>query len=206
MFFNRSKDHVFFQILSDAADNISEATRLFRENVNTLEEKEKYAERLKELESKGDEYTHLLIQELNQTFVTPLDREDMLQLAVKLDDVMDGVESCASRFVMFGVEKSTPYLVQFAEILERSSEFLKEALQALEKRDYATIQRITVELNMLENEGDRVLRESITTLFKNPTDPVHLLRMKEIYEKLEMATDTVEDLADVLESVVMKYA
>lgn len=206
MFFNRSRDHIFFQIMFDAAANIAEATRLFRENVNTLEQKEKYADRLKELESKGDEYTHLLIKELNQTFVTPLDREDMLQLAVKLDDVMDGVEACASRFVMFRVEQSTPYLVQFAEILERSSDFLQEALRALEKRDYATIQRITVELNMLENEGDRVLRESITTLFENPTDPIHLLRMKEIYEKLEMATDTVEDLADVLESVVMKYA
>ena len=81
----------------EAAGNIVEAMQLFRQNVETLEHKESYAEKLKDLENKGDEYTHIVIRELNQTFVTPMDREDLLQLAVKLDDVLDGVEACASR-------------------------------------------------------------------------------------------------------------
>ncbi|MBN2910925.1 DUF47 domain-containing protein [Polycladomyces sp. WAk] len=206
MLFNRAKDRVFYQTLIDAAANLVEAMQLFRENVETLEEKEQFAERLKELEDKGDEYTHLIIRELNQTFVTPLDREDILQLAVKLDDVLDGIEACASRFVYFRVHQTTPYLVQFADILERSAKYLHEAFIALEKRDYATIRKLSVEINLLENEGDRLMRESVGSLFENPTDPIELIKMKEIYEKLEGVTDTTEDLADVMESVVMKYA
>ncbi|GAB6936201.1 MAG: DUF47 family protein [Calditerricola sp.] len=206
MFFNRSKDELFYQTLINAALNIVEAVQLFKENVETLREKEVYAERLKELESKGDQYTHLLIKELNQTFMTPLDREDILQLAVKLDDVLDGVEACASRFVYFRVETTTPYLVQFADILVRSAQFLHEAFVALKNRDYATIRKISVELNLLENEGDRLMREGVGRLFDSATDPIELIKMKEIYEKLEDVTDSVEDVADVLESVVMKYA
>lgn len=206
MFFNRSKDELFYQTLIDAAANIVEAVRLFKENVETLREKEAYAERLKELESKGDQYTHLLIRELNQTFMTPLDREDIYQLAVKLDDVLDGVEACASRFVYFRVEKTTPYLLEFANVLEQSATYLHEAFVALKKRDYAAIRKISVELNLLENEGDRLMREGVGSLFDGTTDPIELIKMKEIYEKLEGVTDIVEDVADVLESVVMKYA
>ncbi|QKG85351.1 DUF47 domain-containing protein [Kroppenstedtia pulmonis] len=206
MLFNRSKDSVFYQTLVDAAGNIVEAMQLFRQNVETLEHKEEYAEKLKDLENKGDEYTHLLVKELNQTFVTPMDREDILQLAVKLDDVLDGVEACASRFVYCHVDKPTPYLMQFAEILEKVSEHLQEAFMALEKKDYASVRRIVVDINLLENQGDRLMRESVGSLYENPKDPIELIKWKEIYEKLEEVTDTAEDLADVLESVVMKYA
>ncbi|MFC4077165.1 DUF47 domain-containing protein [Salinithrix halophila] len=206
MFFNRSKDSVFYHTLVEAAGNIVEAMQLFRQNVETLEHKEAYAEKLKDLENKGDEFTHIILRELNQTFVTPMDREDIMELAVKLDDVLDGVEACASRFVYCHVEKTTPYLMQFAELLEKVAEFLQEAFIALEKRDFASIQNIVVEINLLENQGDRLMRESVGSLFEDPTDPIELIKMKELYEKLEEVTDHAEDLADVLESVVMKYA
>lgn len=206
MLFNRSKDSVFYQTLVEAAGNIVEAMQLFRQNVETLEHKEEYAEKLKDLENKGDEFTHLLVRELNQTFVTPMDREDILQLALKLDDVLDGVEACASRFVYCYVDKTTPYLMQFAEILEKSAEFLQEAFIALEKRDFNSIQKYVVEINLLENQADRLMRESVGSLFEDPKDPIELIKMKEVYEQLEGVTDTAEDLADVLESVVMKYA
>ncbi|PTM60057.1 DUF47 domain-containing protein [Desmospora activa] len=204
--FQRSKDSVFYQTLVEASGNIVEAMQLFRQNVETLDHKEEYAEKLKDLENKGDDYTHILLRELNQTFVTPLDREDILQLAVKLDDVLDGVEACASRFVYCHVEQTTPYLMQFAEILEKLAEHLQEAFIALEKKDYTTIQNQAVEINMLENQADRLMRESVGSLFENPTDPIELIKMKELYEQLEAVTDTAEDLADVLESVVLKYA
>lgn len=206
MLFNRSKDRLFYQIMLDATANISEAAQLFRENVETLADKEKYAERIKDLESKGDEYTHLLIKELNQTFVTPLDHEDLLKLISTLDDVLDGIEACAARFVYMHVDKSTPYLVKFAENIESCSRHLQDAFMALEKRDFGSIRKISIEINELENEGDKLMREGVSALFEEPVDPIELIKMKEIYERLEDVTDTFEDLMDVLESVVMKYA
>ncbi|WP_176786472.1 DUF47 domain-containing protein [Thermoactinomyces sp. DSM 45892] len=206
MIFNRTKDRIFYQTLIDAASNIVEAVQLFRENVETLEEKEKYAERLKELESKGDAFTHLLIKELNSTFVTPLDREDILNLAVKLDDVLDGIEACAARFVYFHVNKSAPYLVQFAEIIVSSAQLLQESFIALEKKDFQSIRKISIEINDLENQGDKLMRDSLYTLFENPSDGLELFKMKEIIEKLERVTDLFEDLMDVMEGVILKYA
>lgn len=206
MFFNRSKDQVFYQMLIDATANIVEAAGLFRENVETLSEKEKYAERLKELESRGDEYTHLLVSELNRTFVTPMDREDILELAVKLDDVIDGIESCAARFISFHIDHPTTKLVKFADLLVESAKYLQEAFVALEKKDFEAIRKASIEINSLENDCDRLLLDCISELFENPSDIIHLIKMKEIYERLEDVADTFEDVMDVMESVIMKYA
>lgn len=206
MFFNRSKDQLFYQILINATINIVEAVELFSENVESLTEKEKYAERLKELESKGDEYTHQLITELNRTFVTPMDQEDILNLAVKLDDVIDGVESCTARFIAFHVDKPTPQLIKFAKILVESAKHLQNAFESLEKKDYESLRRASIEINTLENESDHLLLECISELFAEPTDLIYLIKMKEIYERLEDVMDTFEDVMDVMESVVMKYA
>jgi uncharacterized protein len=206
MFFNRSKDQLFYQIMMDAIANITEAVQLFRENVETLQEREKYAERIKELESKGDEYTHFLIQELDKTFVTPLDHEDLLKLATHLDDILDGIEACAARFVYMHIDQPTPCLVQFAEILKENARYLQAAFVALQKKDFTTLRRISIEIHSLENEADKIMRASISSLFTEPVDVVKLIKMKEIYERLEDVTDTVEDLMNVMESVVMKYA
>ncbi len=206
MFFNRSKDQIFYQTLIDATINIIDAVELFKQNVETLKEKERYAEELKELESKGDDYTHLLIKELNQTFVTPLDREDILDLAVKLDDIIDGIEACAQRFVSLHVDTPTSYLMKFTEILEKAARYLQEAFVALEKRDFSTIRKVSIEIYALEDEGDRIYFECISELFENPEDPIYLIKMKEIYQRLEEVIDTFEYLMNVMEGVVMKYA
>lgn len=206
MFFNRSKDQIFYQTLVDATINIVDAVELFKQNVETLKEREKYAAELKKLENKGDEYTHRLIKELNRTFVTPLDREDILDLAVKLDDILDGIEACAQRFVSFHVDTPTSYLMKFTEILEQSARHLQEAFISLEKRDFESIRKISVEINRLEDEGDQVYFECISELFEHPQDPIHLIKMKEIYQRLEEVIDTFEHLMNVMEGVVMKYA
>lgn len=206
MLFNRSKDRFFYQTLTDATLNIVEAVKLFRENVETLQEKEKYADIMKELESKGDEYTHLILQELDQTFVPPLDREDIMALAGHLDDVIDEVESCAARFVYYKIDQPTPYLIQFADGLVKCADLSHKAFVALEKKDFPSIRKISIEINELENEGDRLMRESVHTLFEEPVDLLNLIKMKEIYERLEDVSDTFEDLMDVMERVVMKYA
>lgn len=206
MFFNRSKDQVFYQMLIDATANIVEAIALFRENVETLSEKEKYAEQLKNLESKGDEYTHLLVSELNRTFVTPMDREDILELAVKLDDVIDGIESCAARFISFHIDQPTTKLVKFADLLGESAKHLQDAFVALEKKDFEAIRKASIEINSLENDCDRLLLDCISELFEEPIDTIYLIKMKEIYERLEDVADAFEDVMDVMESVIMKYA
>lgn len=206
MLFNRSKDRFFYQTLTDATLNIVEAVKLFRENVETLQEKEKYADIIKDLESKGDEYTHLILQELDKTFVPPLDREDIMALAGHLDDVIDEVESCAARFVYYKIDNTSPYLIQFADNLVKCADLSHKAFVALEKKDFQSIRKIYIEINELENEGDRLMRESVHTLFEEPVDLLNLIKMKEIYERLEDVSDTFEDLMDVMERVVMKYA
>jgi len=129
-----------------------------------------------------------------------------LDLAVKLDDILDGIEACAQRFVSFHVDTPTSYLMKFTEILEQSARHLQEAFISLEKRDFESIRKISVEINRLEDEGDQVYFECISELFEHPQDPIHLIKMKEIYQRLEEVIDTFEHLMNVMEGVVMKYA
>ncbi|SEM81577.1 DUF47 domain-containing protein [Lihuaxuella thermophila] len=201
--FGSNGDAFFYQTLIDVANNIVEAIRLFRENVRTLEKKEEYAEQIKALESKGDEYTQLLISELNKAYYPPLDREDILQLAGKLDDVLDGVESCATRIVY--IDQPTDYLIRFADLLEPLGKHLRDAFIALQKQDFTTIQKLCVEINMLEDEADRLMRESVGSLFHPPVEVVELIKMKDIYERLERLTDAAEDIANILEGMIIKY-
>ena len=203
------KDRVFYKIMIDITRNILEAAQIFRENVEnmgSLKEIRMYAERIKDLELKGDEYTHLLIRELNLTFVTPLDHEDIFKLASCLDDVLDGIEACAARFLYFHVDHSTPSLIRFADNLLECAEHLHHAFISLEKRDYDAIREVSVKINLLENEADKLMRESISALFEPPINILELIKMKEIYERLEYITDAFEDVMDIMESVVMKYA
>lgn len=202
----RSKDKLFFKILLDVSHNIVETADLFRSNVELLDNKVYYADKIKELELRGDEYTYLLFQELNKTFFTPLDHEDFLKLASISDNVVDSIEACAARFVYLHIDQTTPYIVQFADIFVQCAEHLHTAFRALEKSDYETIKAISVKINVLENEGDRLMRESISYIFDNHACPIELIKMKELYEKLEHVTDVFEDLMDVMGSVVMKYA
>jgi predicted phosphate transport protein (TIGR00153 family) len=201
--FGSKGDTFFYQTLIDVTANIVEAIRLFRENVKTLEKKEEYSEQIKALESKGDEYTQLLITELNKAYYTPMDREDILQLAGKLDDVLDGVESCATRIVY--IDKPTNYLIQFGDLLEPLGKHLQDAFICLQKQDFTTLRKLCVEINMLEDEGDRLMRESVGSLFNPPVEVVELIKMKDIYERLERVTDAAEDIANILEGMIIKY-
>ncbi|WP_232345468.1 DUF47 domain-containing protein [Paenactinomyces guangxiensis] len=121
-----------------------------------------------------------------------------------MDDVLDGVESCSTRIVY--IDKPTNYMTQFADLLEPLGKHLKDAFISLQKRDFATIRKLCVEINMLENEGDRLMRESVSSLFNPPVEVVELIKMKDIYERLEKLTDAAEDIADILEGMIIKYA
>lgn len=163
------------------------------------------AKQIKKIEHDGDTITHNIIKKLDQTFITPIDREDIHQLASAIDDVLDLIEAVADRIVIFKIQKSTPAAQKMAEILEKSTEEIAKGIAALENMSSEIIDKYCVEVDRLENEADRASRDAIAGLFENEKNPIEVIKWKEIYEFLEDATDCCEDVADILESVVLKH-
>lgn len=206
MFFSGNNDKRFFSLLKESAENIGEVARVFTESVENPGRVREYAIHLKDLEKKNDRYTHDLIALLNKMFVTPLEREDILQLAVRLDDVVDGIEATAARLAIYRIETSDQYTREFARIILSQAIEIMAAVRLLEVKDLLKIRENTVQINVLENQGDDVLRAALSNLFDTETDPIRIIKLKEVYESLETVTDRAEDVANTLESVVMKNA
>ncbi len=194
----------FFELFEEVAENVTEGARLLRTILKDFNEVELQVERLKSLEHRGDDMTHAIMTKLNQTFITPFDREDIHRLASSLDDVLDFVNAAGQRLVIYKIRTHSPAAVELAGLIVRQAEELTKAVSLLEKN-----QRVLdhcVEINRLEDEADRVCREAIGRLFESEKDPIALIKMKELYEVLEIATDKAEDAANVLEAVVVKSA
>src|SRR5579885_2592972 len=160
--------------------------------------------RIKESEHRGDDMTHEILTKLNQTFITPFDREDIHKLASSLDDVLDFVHAAGERLVMYKITEFTPSAPQLADVIVRQGEQLCKAVSHLEKKN--NVLQYCVEINRLENEADRIASVALGQLFEAETDPIALIKKKELYEVLETATDKAEDAANVIESVVVKSA
>ena len=153
-------------------------------------------------EQEGDRITHDIIRRLNETFVTPIDREDIYELASALDDIVDYTEEVADYLVLYKVEAPMEQAQRMAHILVQATRQVSEALPRM--RGFKDINHYTVEINRLENDGDRVVREAIASLFDNGIDPMVVIRWKDIYERLEQAIDACEHVANVLEGIVIK--
>ena len=162
------------------------------------------ADEIKEVEHQCDTLTHQIIQRLNRTFVTPLDREDIFGLARSLDDVMDAIDDCAAIVRLYQIERVRPDARLLAAIINSSVDQVVKALKALEKR--VGVSEPTVEINRLENEADRAHQAAVRSLFEEERDPVAIIKWKEILDFLEEATDRCEDVANVLEGVLVKHA
>ena len=162
------------------------------------------ADEIKEIEHKCDVLTHQVIQRLNSTFVTPIDREDIHELARSLDDVMDAIDAAATVVRLYKIERARFGARELARIVSASTDELRLAVEALERRVGVTTR--AVELNRLENEADRVHLEALSRLFAEERDPVAIIKWKEILDFLEAATDRCEDVANVLEGVVVKHS
>jgi predicted phosphate transport protein (TIGR00153 family) len=162
------------------------------------------ADEIKEVEHKCDFLTHEVIQRLHRTFVTPLDREDIHSLARSLDDVMDAIDASASIVRLYQIEKVRPDARELGRIIVASTEQVVRAMKALEKRK--GVAEPAVEINRLENEADRAHQMAVRRLFEEERDPVAIIKWKEILDFLEDATDRCEDVANVLEGVVVKHA
>jgi hypothetical protein len=161
------------------------------------------AHEIKEVEHKCDFLTHEIIQRLNKTFVTPIDREDIHELARTLDDVMDAIDNAASLIPLYRIDKVLPGARELTRIIIQQTDEIRAAVEALEAHK-GVLER-AIEINRLENEADRIHREAIGRLFDQETNPMTVMKWKELYDLLEEATDACEDVANLLENVVVKH-
>ena len=162
------------------------------------------ADQIKEVEHKCDFLTHEIIQRLHRTFVTPLDREDIHELARSLDDVMDAIDASAAVVRLYSIERVRPDARELVRIIKASTDEMVKALKALERRD--GVAEPAVEINRLENEADRVHYAAVRRLFEEERDPIVIMKWKEILDFLEDATDRCEDVANAVEGIVVKHA
>ena len=194
----------FFDLFEQISGNVTAGARMMVELLRDYENVEVKVEKLKDIEHRGDELTHGVMTKLNQTFITPFDREDIHRLASSLDDVLDFVNAAAQRLIMYKITNPPGAAIRLAELIVRQAEELHKAVSELEKNQ--RILDYCVEINRLEDEADRVTREAIGSLFEHQKDPITLIKHKELFEVLEMATDKAEDAANVLEAIILKSA
>ena len=198
------RERKFFRMFSDVSENLIEGARLLHDILQNPKDLTIRIGRLQEIEHRGDEMTHDIIRMLNQTFITPFDREDIHRLSSSLDDVLDFVNGAAVRITLYRVTAAPPAAAELAALIVKQSEELAMAVSLLESNQ--KVLDHCVEVNRLENEADRVSRRAIAELFEHERDPIQLIKLKELYEVLETATDKAEDAANVLEAVVLKSA
>jgi predicted phosphate transport protein (TIGR00153 family) len=195
-------DREFFDLFEEAAQNVLRGADLLDQMLGGWPEKANLARELLIAEQEGDRITHDIVQRLNQTFVTPIDREDILELASGLDDVIDMAEEVGDFLGLYKIEAPMSQAQRMAHILLQSTRQIAEAMPRLRKFD--DISHYTVEIHRLENDGDRVVREALASLFEEGIDPMVVIRWKDIYERLEQAIDATERVANILQNIVIK--
>jgi uncharacterized protein len=194
----------FFEMFNALADNCHQGAQVLVEMFQKDDGADKYAERIKDIEHTGDNLTHTLLTRLNQTFVTPFDREDIQALSSRIDDVLDLIDAAASRMVTYKIPHVRPGVADLAQILYETTRQVVVVVGALNKHD-AVLEKC-IEINRLENEADRLSRILIARLFDEEKDPVQIIKWKEIIEVIEAAVDKCEDVANVIETVTIKNA
>jgi predicted phosphate transport protein (TIGR00153 family) len=197
----------FFDYFERHAATTVRGCRELLELATTGREFEAHAKRIKDLEHEADSITHDCVEALHKTFITPLDRDDIHRLISRMDDIMDFVETVSDQCVLYNVESMRPDARELAEVLVESTEQLEIAIQGLrDMKNARLISERCIDVNRLENEGDEILRKAVARLFDEERDPVSIIKWKEIYENLETATDRCEDVANVLEGIVLEHA
>jgi predicted phosphate transport protein (TIGR00153 family) len=196
------REQEFFDLFEEASGNILRAAELLERMLRTYPEHAGLARDILICEQDGDRITHDIIRRLNQATVTPIDREDIYRLASALDDVVDYVEEVADFLGLYKVEAPMEQAQAMSRVLLDAARQVEGAMRRM--RGFGDIHHYTVEINRLENEGDRLLRESLAALFQEGIDPMVVIRWKDIYERLEAGIDSTETVANILENVVIK--
>jgi predicted phosphate transport protein (TIGR00153 family) len=201
-----NRSDAFFELFSEAAENVRAASELLLDLVEDFTDVEIKARRIQEREHEGDRVTHDVIQHLNTTFITPMDREDIYALATALDDVLDAIEAAGDLFVLHSIDAPRPSMIQQAEVLVRAARQTEEAVKALASLDREKLEPYWIDINSLENEGDRLYRRAVADMFSGDHRAMDVLRWKDVSETMEEALDGLENVANVVEAVVVKHA
>jgi len=194
----------FYDLFERAAANVAAGARELAALSSNLADGEAASGRLRDIEHEGDELTHRIMATLNTTFVTPFDREDIYRLATVLDDILDAGEAVADLLVLHRIEEPLPELRQQAEVLVRATEVISKAVSRL--RSLTGLNGYLIEINRLENEGDRIYRKTIARLYSGEFKAMEVLKWKDVLDQMETAIDGCEDIANVIESITLKHA
>ncbi|GMA64475.1 DUF47 family protein [Alicyclobacillus fastidiosus] len=195
-----------FSFLVEIAENIQTATETFEKELSASTDFGSLATRMKTYEETGDDLIGRLISLLNNTYITPLEREDFVELAVTMDDIIDGIYAVAVRFNLYNIKEITPTMIEFAKDIRESAAEITQAIRKLHDRKLIQLRDHIKSLNVIEKHADQLLVSALRTLFAEYTDALEVIKLKEVYEILENVTDRCEDVADVLESVILKNA
>jgi predicted phosphate transport protein (TIGR00153 family) len=196
------RDRVFFDLFTEAGQNSLRAARLLDQMMAEWPDDGGLARDILKAESEGDRITHDIVQRLNSTFVTPIDREDIYGLATQMDDIVDFTEEAADFLGLYKIEAPMEQAQALTKVLVGACEQLAEALEHL--RDFKDLDRYWIEIHRLENEGDRISRDAVASLFRDGIDPMVVIRWKDIFAVLEEAIDATETAAQILEGIVIK--
>ena len=201
------REHKFFALFEESARNMVKAAQGLKEMVDTWEDIRKRVDEIDDLEHEGDTITHKIMEQLNRTFVTPFDREDIAALAHTLDDVTDFIHAAADAMLMYKIDRPSQRAKELADIIVQAAVEVEKAIPQL--RHHAKVENILarcVEINRLENVADEVFHSAQAELFDDTPDMAQVIKWREIYEYMEEATDSCEDASNVLEGVALKHA
>jgi predicted phosphate transport protein (TIGR00153 family) len=200
------KEEGFFDLFEELVNKIEEGGELFLDLVEHYEYSDQKIAKLKELENEADDITHRTYEKMHKTFLTPIDREDICDLVHKMDSILDMVEASATRMSLYKVKVLASEIIDQAVILNKAIKKVKYIVYAMRNMKNANMILDTcVEIHTLENEGDIVMRMTISRLFECEKDPIELIKWKEIFERIEESIDICEDVSNIVEGIVLKY-
>ena len=196
------RDRTFFDLFIEAGENTVKASRLLDQMMATWPDSGDLPKQVIDAEHEGDRITHAIVQRLNSTFVTPIDREDIYGLATQMDDIVDYTEEAADFLGLYKIEAPMSQAQELTKVLVASCEQLAAGLEHL--RDFKDLDKYWIEIHRLENDGDRISRDAVASLFSNGIDPMVVIRWKDMFAVLENAIDATETAAQILEGIVIK--
>lgn len=203
----RKKEAMFFHYFSEMVDMANEAAVELENMLMDYTNVDEKINKISQIEHNCDQQVHMIIEKLNQSFITPIDREDIFLIVKHLDNIVDYIEESAHRFVIFNVKEIKPGSIEIAKIITKSTEDLKKLFNELiNMKVNSNLNDAIISINNLENQGDHIYREELTKLFANEENPIDIIRWQGIYTYLERALDSCEDVANAIEGVVMKHA
>lgn len=203
----KKKEDEFFQLLIEFADKIVRTGEAFLDLVSNYEDVADKVAGIKVLETECDMQAHKILTALNASFITPFDREDIYNITKQMDDIVDSLEEVANRFIVFDVKRLRPECLTMATYIRQAIGELEVLFHHLsEVKKNKVVNKQIIEVNRIENEGDILYRKALTELFRDEKDPIELIKWKHLYEQLETSLDSCENVANIVEGVIMKYA